>query len=438
MDTTIYQRPAEILQHLIRFDTTNPPGNEGECIGWVERLFRDSGFKTQILAKTSDRPNLIVRLPGEGKAPPLLVYGHVDVVTTEGQDWEHPPFGGDIVDNFIWGRGALDMKGGVAMMISGLLKLKSEGITPPGDIILAIVCDEENAGLFGSRFLVEEHPEQFENVRYAIGEFGGFNLEISGKKFYAIQIAEKQICWIRAKIHGQAGHGSMVNQGGAMAKLAELLKSLDENLLPVHVVPGVREMFIVMANGLSFPANFLIRQMLNPGLTDLVLKILGENGNLFKPLLRNTVNATIVHGGNKINVLPSEIILDLDGRLLPGFAPEDLLVEINQLLKMDVEFEVVFHDPGPSDPDMGLYDTLGDILKNLDPEGIPFPLVLQGVTDGRFFSQLGIQTYGFTPMQLPPDMNFSKTIHAANERIPVAAVEFGAEAMFQAMQQFHA
>jgi len=177
---------------------------------------------------------------------------------------------------------------------------------------------------------------------------------------------------------------------------------------------------------------------LNPGLTDLVLKILGENGNLFKPLLRNTVNATIVHGGNKINVLPSEIILDLDGRLLPGFAPEDLLVEINQLLKMDVEFEVVFHDPGPSDPDMGLYDTLGDILKNLDPEGIPFPLVLQGVTDGRFFSQLGIQTYGFTPMQLPPDMNFSKTIHAANERIPVAAVEFGAEAMFQAMQQFHA
>jgi acetylornithine deacetylase/succinyl-diaminopimelate desuccinylase-like protein len=243
---------------------------------------------------------------------------------------------------------------------------------------------------------------------------------------------------MRAKIHGPAGHGSLIHQGGAMAKLAKILKALDENLLPVHIVPGVRQMFHAMADGLSFPSSFVIRQMLNPSLTDPVLKILGENGNLFKPLLSNTVNATIVQGGNKVNVIPGEITLEMDGRLLPGFTPEDMLREIHELLKMDIEIEVMMHDPGPSDPDMGLFHTLGGILKSIDPEAIPLPLVLSAVTDGRFFSRLGIQTYGFTPMQLPPDMNFSQTIHAANERIPVAAVEFGTEAIFQAMQQFHA
>ena len=154
-------------------------------------------------------------------------------------------------------------------------------------------------------------------------------------------------------------------------------------------------------------------------------------------MLRNTVNATIVRGGAKINVVPSEIELELDGRALPGFAPDDLIGELHELVGDDVEIELVRHDPGPAAPDLGLFETLAGVIRELDPEGIPIPLLQIGVTDGRFFSRAGVQTYGFLPMRLPEDFQFTKLIHAADERIPVDGLEFGAEAVWRAIQRFH-
>ncbi|MCJ7622534.1 MAG: M20/M25/M40 family metallo-hydrolase, partial [Anaerolineaceae bacterium] len=208
-DAPIYERPEELLQNLIRFDTTNPPGNEEECIHYINDLLRTAGFETTLLQKVPKRPNLITRLKGEGKAPPFLMYGHADVVTTADQDWSQAPFEGKIMDGYIWGRGALDMKGALAMMISAILRARADGVTPPGDVILAVVPDEEGGGDVGAKFLVEEHAHHFDEVRYAIGEAGGFNMEIGGKKFYPIQVAEKQICWLKAKLNGLGGHGSM-------------------------------------------------------------------------------------------------------------------------------------------------------------------------------------------------------------------------------------
>jgi acetylornithine deacetylase/succinyl-diaminopimelate desuccinylase-like protein len=150
----IRPNPVEVLQQLIRYDTTNPPGNECECIALINQLLSQAGIETKILAKSPDRPNLIARLPGRGNTAPLLLYGHVDVVTTENQQWQHPPFAGELVDGYVWGRGALDMKGGVAMMLAALLRAKAENLSPPGDIILAIVCDEEAGGEYGAGFLV--------------------------------------------------------------------------------------------------------------------------------------------------------------------------------------------------------------------------------------------------------------------------------------------
>lgn len=435
-DSTIYERPAELLQNLIRFDTTNPPGNEAECVEYVNRLLTGAGFDITILGRTPQRTNLLTRLKGRGDAPPLLLYGHVDVVTTANQDWVHPPFEGKLVDGYVWGRGALDMKGGVAMMLAALLRAKAVGLVPAGDIILAVLSDEEAGGLYGARYLVEEHDQQFQGVRYALGEFGGAPFYVGQKKFYAIQAAEKQICWLKATVRGPGGHASAPRRGAAMFRLSRLLQQLDQQRMPLHVTPVVRRMIEIMAESLPFPQNLLLRQLLNPRLSGRVLKLMGERGQLFGPMLKNTVSPTIVRGGEKINVIPSAIELEMDGRLLPGYSPDDMLAELRQFVDKEVEFELLHHDPGPGETDMGLFDLLADVLRQADPQGIPMPMMIPGVTDARFLARLGIQSYGFTPLDLPEGFNFFETVHAANERVPVAALEFGAEAIYQVLRRY--
>ncbi|MFN8433948.1 MAG: M20/M25/M40 family metallo-hydrolase [Anaerolineales bacterium] len=432
----MHERPVEILQRLIQFNTTNPPGHEAACVGYIRDLLNEAGIESTLVAKDPDRPNLIARLPGEGKVPPLLLYGHVDVVTTENQRWQQAPFEGKLIDGYVWGRGALDMKGGVAMMVAAFMRANAEGLRPPGDIVLAIVSDEEAGGDYGAKFLVKEHPDIFKDIKHAIGEFGGFTLTLGGKRFYPIMISEKQVCWMKATVRGQGGHGSMPEKGGATAKLAKFLKALDEKDLPVHVTPATKLMVDAMAAALGGLQGFILGQLTNPALTDLVLKTLGSRVRSFYPLFRNTASPTIIHSSDKVNVIPSEISVELDGRLLPGQTPEDMIRELKAIAGDDVEFELIQYEPGPAEPDMTLFNTLADILKEADPEGIPIPLILSGVTDGRFFSQIGIQTYGYLPMTLPEDFNFADVIHAADERVPAAAIEFGAQAIYKALSRF--
>ncbi len=430
------QQPIPLLQRLIQFNTTNPPGHEQACITYIRDTLVEAGVEAQIIALTPERPNVLARLPGQGKSPPLLLYGHVDVVTTENQKWAQPPFAGGLVDGFIWGRGALDMKGGVAMLLSAFLAAHQQGLQPPGDIILAFVSDEEAGGDFGAKHLVEKYPEQFAGVKYALGEFGGFSMAIGGKRFYPIQVSEKQACWLKATVRGQGGHGSLPVRHGAMYRLGLLLQKLTHHRLPVHITPQARQMFDAIASNLGGATGLVLGQLLNPALTDRLLDVLGGRGRVFDPLVHHTASPTVVHASSKTNVIPSEVSVELDGRLLPGFKPEDLIGELRQLLGKEVDFEIISYDPGPADLDMGLFETLAGIMKEADPTGIPVPLLLSGVTDARFFSRLGIQTYGFLPMLLPDDFEFSSVIHAADERVPAAAVEFGANAIFQALQRF--
>lgn len=427
---------VELLRELIRFDTTNPPGNEEACIEFVRAQLEDAGCQTRTYAAEPERPNLVSRIPG-GDAPPLLLQGHVDVVTTEGQQWTHPPFEARLEDGFVWGRGALDMKAGVAMLVHAFLRAKREAVELPGDLVLVVLSDEEHGGDLGARFLVEEHADLFEGIRYALGEFGGFTLHAGGRRFYPIQVAEKQICWLKATVRGPGGHGAMINRGGTVARLGRLLSDLDRKRMPVHVTPVVRESVEAIAAALPRGQAAVMRSLLKPRLTDGALRLLGAQGATFEPMLRNTVNATIIRGGAKINVVPSAIELELDGRALPGFSPEQLIAEVQALVGDDVEIELVRHDPGPATPDLGLFETLAGVIRELDPEGIPIPLLQIGVTDARFFSQVGVQTYGFLPMRLPQDFQFAKLIHAADERIPVEALEFGAEAVWRAVRRFH-
>lgn len=429
--------PVEILQKLIQFNTTNPPGNEASCINYIRELLLLADIESQIYEKIEGRPNLVAKISGKGNAAPLLLYGHVDVVTTENQDWKYPPFSGEIADDFIWGRGALDMKGGVAMMLSAFMRAKVNQLDLPGDVILCIVSDEEAGGEYGAAFMVNEHAELFENVRYAIGEFGGFSLTLGSERFYPIMVAEKQICWLEATFHGSAGHGSMPISGGAMAQLGQFLMTLDKKRLPVHITPAVRTSLEAFTKELNGVTKLILGQLLNPIMTDTILNLLGEQLKIFDPLLHNTVSPTILHGGNKINVIPAQVSVELDGRLLPGYTPDDLIREMRDLVGQDVDFEVKGYESYPSEPDMGLFTLLSDTLKQADPAGHPVPLVLPGVTDGRHFARLGIQTYGYLPMQLPEDFNFSQTIHAADERIPVDAMAFGTDAIYKVLGRFH-
>ncbi len=432
----MYQQPVEMLQRLVRFNTTNPPGNEVHCISFIKDLLNDAGIESDIFARNPERPNLVARLRGQGSAPPLLLYGHVDVVTTENQDWKYPPFEGTIAEGFLWGRGTLDMKGGVVMMLAAFLRAKAEGLQLPGDVILAVVSDEERSGDFGARFLVDNHADLFEGVRYAIGECGGFTFHIGKQRFYPIMVAEKQRCSVRATVHGQGGHGSMPVRGGAMARLSDLLKSLDRNRLPVHVTPPARAMIETISRAIGGVKGVVMGKLKNPVLTDGILNLLGEKGQVFDPMLHNTLSPTILHGSNSINVIPGSVSVDIDARILPGFSPDDLIVEIRTIVGEDVDLEVIAHDPGPDESDMGLFDKLAGILHDADPDGVPIPFLLSATTDGRHFSRLGIQTYGFLPMQLPEDFVFMRTIHAADERIPVKALGFGTDAIYKLLRSF--
>ncbi len=426
--------PVHILQRLIRFDTSNPPGREVEAIGYLRTLFADVGLVPRVLAQRPERPNLIVRLPGRGEAPPLLWEGHADVVPVSGQRWSRSPFAAEIdAENVLWGRGALDDKVAVAMMAAALLRAHAEGLRPPGDIVFAVVADEEQGGALGARFLVEQHPEQFAGIRYGIGEGGGFAVHLGGGKFYPIMVAEKQHCTVRVTLRGRAGHGAVPLRGGAMAKLSDVLRVLDRQRLPVHILSVTRQMIETLSSGLALPQALLFRQLLTPALTDRVLDLLGENGEQLDPLLHNTVSPTRVRGSDAVNVIPGEIALDLDGRLLPGFGPEVLLAELRALLGDGPVLEVLDYEPGPPEADLGRYEVLAAALRATDPQGLPLPHLLSGVTDARHFARLGISMYGFVPLDLPPGA--LATIHAADERVPVASVRQGAAVIYTLLEQ---
>ena len=428
--------PVELLRDLIRFDTTNPPGNEEACVAFIEALLREHGIEPERYENASGRPNLIARHSGSNGGPPLVLYGHVDVVTTAGQQWAQPPFGGELVDGYVWGRGALDMKGGVAMCIAAFVAAHESGSPTP--LQLVILSDEEDGGDDGARFLAEEHPDAFGGARHALGEFGGATQWISGRPFYPIQVAEKQMCRLKAHVRGAGGHGALGVKGGAMRKLGDILRTLDRRQPPVHIIPLVREWFEAMAAELPRAPALLLRRMLDPRTADLAARALGPRGRPLSRVIRNTVSPTIVHGGDKINVIPSEIELQLDGRILPGQTPDDLIRELHDLVGTDVEFELVRHDPGPPDPDLSFYEPLAQIVRELHPGSVPVPILQAGVTDARFLSRAGVQTYGYLPLQLPEGFDPWPLIHNADERVPAAGLAFGVEAITRAIARYSA
>ena len=434
VDTPISE--VELLQALIRFDTSNPPGNERACIEFAGGLLERAGVDHRYPALEPARPNLVTRVAGRGDAPPLLLYGHVDVVPAEPREWRHPPFGGDLIDGEVWGRGALDMKGGVAILLSSFIRIAASDAPPPGDVLLALTTDEETGSRTGMRFLVEEHPELFEGVRHAVSEFGGYTLWQGDRRFVPIQVAEKQRCLIRATVRGPGGHASTLVRKPASEKLGELLSRIATRRLPVHVTPVARLMLEAMAQELPRHEQVLLRSALVPRIARRLLPVSGGAGRLLTPLLCNTATPTVVSGGESTNVIPTELTVDLDGRVLPGMSPADLLLELEALARGLATFELVSEEPAVAiDPDLSLLPLLGAVVSERDPGCVPIPMLLPGYTDARFVSKLGIQTYGFLPMRLPRHLGTS-LVHAPDERVPAEAIEFGASCLVDVINRY--
>ena len=323
-----------------------------------------------------DRPNVISRLRGRGDAPPLLLYGHIDVVPTAAQPWDVPPFEGRLQDNYVWGRGALDMKGGVAMMMDAFMRAHLEGADLPGDVILALVTDEEAGGFTGAGWLVDNHPKLFEGVSYGIGEFGGFSKTYRGRKFYMVQVAEKQGCRVQAVARGLGGHGSLVHHDTAPTRMAKFPRQARCVAPAVSHPPGNADDDRGDEQSAAASRQYFPAPVAQPHVHRAYSAPHGYHRQEMEPLFRHTSNATVIAGGEKTNVIPSEVTVNLDCRMLPGYSAEDLVGELQDIAGPTIEFEVLRFEPKPWALNMGLFDTLAKIVEEQDPDGISVPMLM--------------------------------------------------------------
>jgi acetylornithine deacetylase/succinyl-diaminopimelate desuccinylase-like protein len=429
----------EIAQKLVRFETVNPPGNEKACIQYIAHLLHEAGLETTIFEPQPGRQSLLCWLKGDGSAPGFLMQGHVDVVGVTGQKWSRPPFAGDVAEGFLWGRGTLDMKGAVAMMLSAFLRAEHDETPLAGDVALLILADEEAGSPLGAKWITENHADLFEGVKYGIGEFGGYTQVIGGKRFYPIMVDEKVGCGTRVLIRGRAGHGSVPVRGNdsAMAKLGHTLTLIDTVPTPVHITPVARMQIEAIAAGLDGDLQQRYLDLLDPAKTDAVLATLGADGEALYPIFHNTVSPTVVAASDKRNVIPALVDLTLDCRLLPGMTQAQWWEELRAIIGREHELDLLFHVPREAHaPDMALWPLLTSILREQDPIGVPVPMLFPGGTDGRFFTRLGVQTYGFLPTPMPAGMTAVQMIHKEDERIAVDALGFGTNAIHTLLKRY--
>lgn len=430
----VCQAAREHLRALLRMDTTNPPGAEDPAAEYCRDVLREAGFEPQLLRSPAGRPNVVVRHPGRGERGPVLVGAHLDVVEADPERWTHPPFAAVEADGCLWGRGAIDMKNLAAMMLAILPAWRRAGITPPRDLIFAAVADEEAGCEHGSSFLVEQHPELV-RADLALGEGGGFSVQVLGRRLYPIATAEKGLAWVRVVAEGSPGHGSMPMRDSAVIRLARALERLGTVRLPGH--PDVtREHIDAMAAVLPLHAGVALRLLLVDGVRDrLIDRLLPAHvARGLSATLSNTVSPTVVRAGQKTNVIPGRAEAELDCRTLPGQSTGDLLRELAAVTGPDVRYEVI-HEAPPTvaSPRTEAFARLCAVIRRHDPEGIPVPSLCPGFTDAKSWSRLGATCYGFLPLRLPAGMRFPDLFHGDDERIPLDGLDWGTRVLWDAL-----
>ena len=411
-----------ICRELIRIDTSNPGDHSGpgerKAAEHVAALLAEVSLEPELLESHPRRTSVVARIEGrDSSRPGLLVHGHLDVVPAHAPDWRHDPFSGEIADGCVWGRGAIDMKDMDAMMLAVVRQRLREGRRPARDVVLTFTADEEAGGIWGARWLVDSHPDLFEGVTEAVGEVGGFSLTLGRQRLYLLQTAEKGMAWMRLTTRGTAGHGSMIQRDNAVTELAEAIGRLGRHEWPTRLLPSVRAFLegAAEALGIEFMPN-------DPGP---LLEKIGAVSRVIGATLRNTVNPTVLKAGYKVNVVPQAATAEVDGRFLPGYE-EEFYAELDRVLGPGVTRELIHTDIAvETTPDGALYDAMTRALVAEDPEAKVIPYCMSAGTDAKSFSRLGMRCFGFTPLRLPPDLDFSGMFHGIDERVPVEGLRFG-------------
>jgi acetylornithine deacetylase/succinyl-diaminopimelate desuccinylase-like protein len=417
-----------LLRDLLRFDTSNPPGDEAACANFVAERLRAAGLEPDVLTSSPGRGNVVARLSG-GTEPPLLLNAHLDVVPAEPGRWTHPPFAGEVADGQVWGRGAVDMKHMAAMSVTVLGLLARSGVPLRRDVCFAGVADEENGCGQGSAWLVAHHPDKV-RAGFVLGEVGGFTQYLGGAAVYPVQVAEKGVCWIRARASGTAGHGSMPREDNPVVRLSGFLGAVGRRRLPLHVSPPVERFVRELAATQGRAGRAVLPLLLNPRLSGVVTGRLIRDRAVRRSLeaiLRNTASPTVLRAGGKVNVIPDTAEAELDGRIAVGSSEAEFLAELQAMAGPDIELEVLrSRQPYAAPADTPLFATIAEVIAHHHPGAIAVPSVIPGFTDAHSYAQLGMLCYGFSPVKLEPDdPSFTELFHAADERIPVAGFVAG-------------
>lgn len=414
---------VDLCRNLLRIESTNPGKGERVAAEHVAGLLTDIGLEPQVYESEPGRTSVLTRVIGQDRSrPALLIHGHLDVVPALAADWTYPPFAGEIADGMLWGRGAIDMKNMVAMTLAVAGGWQHAGTRPPRDVVLAFLADEEAGGIKGAHFLAREHRAHFEGVTEAIGEVGGFSYTVSDDvRLYLIETAQKGMAWLRLTAHARAGHGSMIHEDNAVTLLCEAVARIGRYEHPRHITPTVRDFLDALSDALSIE--------LDPDEPELMLAKLGTIARMVGATLRNTTNPTMLAAGYKVNVIPGSASAEIDGRFLPGYEDE-LMQTVADLAGEGVEIERTHSDIAVETSfDGALVDAMGAALRAEDPAARPVPYMLSGGTDAKAFSTLGIRCFGFSPLRLPPDLNFSALFHGVDERVPLDGLQFGARTL---------
>lgn len=429
------------LSRLIQTQTVNPPGIETPAILLIKEILEGAGVPSEmftIIESAPDRVNLVARLKGDGSERPLLLSGHVDVVPVEREHWSRDPFGGEVIDDIVWGRGALDMKGFLAMYLQIFLMLYRQKTGLKRDVILAAIADEEAGFTHGSKFLVEQHRELID-AEYGITESGGLTVNLGKTRLYPIQVAEKSVCWLRMRTKGKPGHGSIPHADNAVFHLAEALAKINRaGHLPVHITPTFQAMMDSAGDQISFAGRIATRALQSSSMVSLAIKRMkGTGKNFLRALTTNTVSATILEAGSKVNVIPSSADVALDCRLVPGQTQQDVIREIKAITGDGVELEVIRSMGGAEFPtDTPFYKLMEAATRKMDPDGIVIPMLMPGATDASQYQRTGMKIYGFTPGILPAELPLMTMAHGHDERIPISFIEAGLPALWDVVNQF--
>ena len=418
----LHSDAISICQTLIRIPSVNfgeGKGDEAAVAAKVVDLLKEVGISSRIYESAPGRCNVIAHIKGQDESRSgLVVHGHLDVVPANAEDWSVEPFSAQIKEGMIWGRGAIDMKNMDAMIIAIFRMWARKGIKPPRNIVLAFFADEEAGSLFGSRWMVANHPEVFAGCTEAISEVGGFSVTVAGgKRLYFIEAAQKGIHWIKLSASGRAGHGSMINPENALTRISEAVSKIGNYEWPQRYTKTVKILFkkIAEVTGKKYDERDL-RPLLDE---------IGPMARMIGATLQNTANPTMLDAGYKANVIPQSANAVIDGRFLPGLESE-LNETIRQIIGPDISIETITHDIAlETDFDGDLVEAMNQSILRFDSEGIPVPYLMSGGTDNKALSELGIIGFGFSPLQLPPDLDFMALFHGVDERVPIEGIKFG-------------